>query len=56
MSKSNNISRQWPNDISLSRGLHIENTFNVFFTNIWEKIANGIDYVGSNDYNFYLNK
>ena len=34
----------------------IANTFNGFFTNIGEKIANGIDYVGNRDYNYYLTK
>ena len=42
--------------ISKSDRVHIANTFNVFFTNIGEKIANGIDYVGNKDYNYYLNK
>ena len=46
---SNNISRQWLNDIWYK--VHIANKFNVFFTNIGEKIANGIDYVGNKDYN-----
>ena len=36
--------------------VHIANNFNVFFTNIGETIANGIDYVGNKDYNYYLNK
>ena len=34
----------------------IANTFNVFFTNIGDKLANGIDYVSNIDYTYYLNK
>ena len=38
------------------RKYSIANKFNTFFTNIGEKIANGIVYVGNKDYNYYLNK
>ena len=53
--------RQFPtifqdNGSTISDRVHIANTFNVFFTNIGEKIANGIDYVGTKDYNYFRNK
>ena len=35
---------------------NIANTFNVFFTNIGEKIAKGINYDGNKNYGNYLNK
>ena len=35
---------------------NIANTFNVFFTNIGEKIAKGINYDGNKNYSHYLNK
>ena len=44
------------NGSTISDKVHTANTFNVFFTNVGEKIANGIDYVGNKDYNYYLNK
>ncbi len=44
------------NGSTISDKVHIANKFNVFFTNIGEKIANGIDYVGNKGYNYYLNK
>ena len=34
----------------------IANKFNVFFTNIGEKIAKGINYDGNKNYGHYLNK
>ena len=36
--------------------VNIANTFNVFFTNIGEKIAKGINYDGNKNYGNYLNK
>ena len=36
--------------------VNIANKFNVFFTNIGEKIANGINYDGNKNYGHYLNK
>ena len=44
------------NGSTISDRVHIANAFNVFLTNIGEKIANGIDYVGNRDYNYYLDK
>ena len=35
---------------------NIANKFNVFFTNIGEKIAKGINYDGNKNYSHYLNK
>ena len=39
---------------TISDKVHIANKFNVVLTNIGEKIANGIDYVGNKYYNYYL--
>ena len=36
--------------------VNIANKFNVFFTNIGEKIAKGINYDGNKNYDNYLNK
>ena len=36
--------------------VNIANKFNVFFTNIAEKIAKGINYDGNKNYSHYLNK
>ena len=36
--------------------VNIANKFNVFFTNIGEKIAKGINYDGNKNYGHYLNK
>ena len=35
---------------------NIANKFNVFFTNVGEKIAKGINYDGNKNYSHYLNK
>ena len=53
----NDIRRTWKTiNAMITDKENIANKFNVFFTNIGEKIAKGINYDGNKTYGHYLNK